>query len=118
MRIRGVTGQRGAALGMVVLVAVCFSIAAFTALILALSRTRTKDFYKRRVVAHYAAEAGLVWAMQRLWADPSECFRGPNDLFIDPDGSGPLPSLPVQIKVPPPCTPFTVNKTLEATVSF
>jgi len=68
MRIReGWREQRGAALAMVLAVAVCFSIAAFTALILALSRPRTKDFYKRRAVAQYAAEAGLVWAMQRLW---------------------------------------------------
>lgn len=119
MRSGGQQGERGAALGMVVVIAVCFSIAAFTALILALSRTRTKDFYKRRVVAHYAAEAGLVWAMQRLWVDSSECFHGPNDFTVpDPDGAGPLQPITVQITVPPPCTPFTVNKVLEATVTF
>ena len=68
-----ISNQRGMALGMAVLVAVCFSIAAFTALVLALSRAKQKDFYKRRARAQYVAEAGLVWAMERLWVDQTYC---------------------------------------------
>ena len=68
-----IRSQRGVALGMVVLVAVCFSIAVFTALVLALSRAKQKDFYKRRARAQYVAEAGLVWAMEQLWVDQTYC---------------------------------------------
>lgn len=104
----GLREQRGAALAMVVLVAVCFSIAAFTALILALSRARTKDFYKRRAVAQYAAEAGLVWATQRLWADGTYCGV---------PGPPPINGLTVTITVSPPCVPG-VNHTLSSKVTF
>ena len=97
--------ERGAALGMVVLVAVCFSIAAFTALVLALSRVRQKDFYKRRAIAQYAAEASLVWAMQQLWVDDAYC-----------GGSGPTVSGLTPTITVTSCIPGS-SRTIQSTVA-
>ena len=112
--------ERGAALGFVIAIAALFAIAVFAALVMALSaRQHSTEFYEQRLRARYAAESGIVWAMQRLWADPTECFPGPGDFTVpDPDGAGPLAPIDVQISVPPPCTPATVNKTLKATVTY
>ena len=73
MRLKG---ERGVALGMVILIAVVFSIAAFTVLIVVLSQARVAAFYKKRVKAQYVAEAGAVWAMQQLWVNPAFCGPG------------------------------------------
>jgi len=112
--------KRGAALGLVLAVAALFSIAVFVALVMVLSaRQHSTEFYEQRLRARYAAESGIVWAMQQLWVDPSECFHGPGDFTVpDPDGPGPLGPIDVQIDVPPPCTPFTIQKTLRATVTY
>ena len=37
------------------------------------SRMSTAQQAKDRVQARYASEAGLVWAMQCLWANPAYC---------------------------------------------
>lgn len=66
-------GQRGAALAAVVAASVVFSVSAAAVLTMGLHRTRTARFNEHRLRAKYAAEAGLVWALQRFWDDPSKC---------------------------------------------
>ncbi len=68
------TNERGAILAIVIMAAVVFAIAAFALLTITLSsRKQARDVHQQRVRAHYAAEAGLVWAMQRLWVNPAYC---------------------------------------------
>ena len=40
---------------------------------LSASRSQTSSLQAHRLKAQYAAEAGLVWAMQRLWRDQAYC---------------------------------------------
>ena len=64
--------ERGMALGIVLMASIVFSIAAYGVLTMAVSRAQQEDFLgDRRIRAHMAAEAGLVYAMQKLWADPN-----------------------------------------------
>ncbi len=65
--------RRGMALGVVILSAVVFSIAAFVMLTMAMSQARLRNLSERRFRAKYVAEAGLVWAMEQLWANPAYC---------------------------------------------
>ena len=98
--------ERGIALAMVIVMAVVFSIAAFTSLTVALSafRRQTKGVSSSSELrARYAAEAGLVYAMERLWANPGypqQCCAPPgggtgcsgqtktDTLQLDTDGVG------------------------------
>ena len=62
--------ERGIALGIVILTSVVFAVAAFAVLTMALSRMQvSRATGASRLRSTYAAEAGLVWAMQQLWAD-------------------------------------------------
>ena len=65
--------ERGLALGMVVVLSVVFAIAAFAAMMIAVSRAQTSAVQEHRLQAQYAAEAGLVFAMQQLWSNPNYC---------------------------------------------
>ena len=107
---------RGVALVFVFVIAVIFSIAAFAMLTIALSASRRPGLgSESRFRATYAAEAGLVWAMQRLFVSPSDCFPANPDVSIDTDGPGPLPATGVDITATP-CPPS--NTTLRAKVIF
>ena len=69
--------ERGIVLGIVIITAVIFSIAAYAMLFVAMShRQRIKEFDVDRLRARYAAEAGLVWAQEQLWDDPPPPFCG------------------------------------------
>ncbi|MBI4322761.1 MAG: hypothetical protein HY596_00620 [Candidatus Omnitrophica bacterium] len=67
------TNERGVALGMVIVMALIFAVAAFGVMTLSVSRSQTSGLQAHRLKAQYAAEAGLVWAMQRLWQDQAYC---------------------------------------------
>ena len=111
-------GERGFALMMVLITAVVFTVAAFAALTIAVSgaqqMTVISDDHLR---ARYSAEAGLVWAMQWLWAHPAECFLGSSDFSIDTDGAGSLPLTWVDIAADP-CPGPGVSGTLSAKVTY
>lgn len=63
--------ERGLILGVMVISAFVFSVAALAALTVAFGQSQqAKEFHEDRLSARYAAEAGVVWAMQRLWANP------------------------------------------------
>jgi hypothetical protein len=49
------------------------SISAYAVLMLARSQALQARFYRERVRGRYTAEAGIVWAQQRLWNDPTYC---------------------------------------------
>ena len=65
--------KRGAVLAVVVGVAIVAAIAAYAILLMVLAQGRHARFYRERLRARYAAEAGIVWAQQRLWRDPTYC---------------------------------------------
>ena len=100
--------ERGIVLGMAIIAAIIFSIAAFAMLMMAMNqRRRIKEFDVDRLRARYAAEAGLVWAQERLWVDPNFC-------------GGPLPTkvndLDVTVTVSPPCPGATHQ--IKASVTY
>ena len=98
---------RGAALVIVLVSALIFSIAAFGVLTMAVSRAQQVDYVSEtRIRARFAAEAGMVWATQRLWATPGwppGCVPGNDQAApvwtIDTDGAGPLPPTNVNVMV-------------------
>ena len=107
--------RRGIALVVVLLTAVVFSIAAFGVLTVAVSRARQIDYLgEDRIRYRAAAEAGLVWAMQRLWVTPGWCGAPPFPP-LDTDGDG-IPETVVSITVAP-CGP-NVQHTLDAKVTW
>ena len=89
---------RGMILGMVIMMAVIGSIASYGVLQIAVNQSLHARFHGERTRARYAAEAGIVWAQQQLWNDPTYCG--------DPD---PPPAqfdgIVVDVIVSPPCVP-------------
>ena len=74
---RGTMPQRGAALlGFVIATALLASIGGYALLLGATSQVRQGRVATKRGQARSLAEAGLVTAMQRLFADPSYCPGG------------------------------------------
>ena len=61
-------------LGASILTALVCSVIAYLVVFLAVSQARQARFYHRRVRARYATEAALVWAQQKLRADPAFCM--------------------------------------------
>ena len=94
MRARRHRDERGFALGVVIITAVIFSVAAFAILMMGITRARIGRLDQERARAYYAAEAGVVWAMQKLWVDPrfdsSPGWAGPpNDpAWMDTNADG------------------------------
>jgi len=116
MRRADMGNERGIALGVVILSAIMFSAAAVAVLQMSMNSSQTSDFHEQRLRARYAAEAGLVWAMQKLWADPSECFPGSPDFTLDSDDNPATPDEKVDISVDGPCP--AANLTLKAKVVY
>ena len=73
--------ERGIVLAVAILTAITCSIAAYLVLFLAISQARQARFYHQRVRARYATEAAIVWAQQRLRADPAYCNTAIPPLF-------------------------------------
>ncbi len=65
--------ERGAILGIVLLSSLVFSVASLAVLTMASSRAQATHRDATKLRARYAAEAGLVWAMERLWVNPAYC---------------------------------------------
>lgn len=64
--------KRGTALGVVLMASIVFTVSAFAVLTIGMSSNqRTELLYGDRIKARYAAEAGVVWTMQKLWQDPT-----------------------------------------------
>ena len=79
--------ERGAILGLVTVMALACAIASYTVLMMAGSDVRQGGFYEGRTESRYAAEAGLIWAMQQLWVDPYwQSAAGTTDVTVDVNG--------------------------------
>ena len=66
-------GQRGSILVISILTALVCGIGAYAMLMIAMASARTATFFPGRSTARYAAEAGIVWAQDRLMDDPTYC---------------------------------------------
>ena len=77
--------QQGTVLPLTVAIALLASISAYTILMMARAQALQARFYRERTLARYAAEAGIVWAMQRLWNDPAWSSGAGTD-FTTPEG--------------------------------
>ncbi len=109
--------QQGAVLAAMMMASAVFSAAAYSILFLAVSQARQAESLEDRVQARYAAEAGIVWAMAQLQANPDLRFSaGTTDL----DGVTGIDLGGYRVDVfddcpalPNPC----VNRTLKATAT-
>ena len=77
--------ERGMVLGIVLLSSIVFSIASLAMFTLAMSHTQASHHETEKLRARYAAEAGLVRAMEKLWNDPAYCGEA---WSIDTNGDG------------------------------
>ena len=109
--------ERGVVLGLVIITSVIFGIAAFGILMLAMSRLRVGNVLgEGRLRAQYAAEAGLVMAMQKMW-DPANCaaLGSPYNLDTNNDGTN---DTTVTVTVTPCPIASGVPSKLQAKVTF
>lgn len=86
-----VRSNRGAILVFVMGTALVCAIAAFTVLLMAVSNARHARSTRERVKARYLAEAGQVYARERLWTEPAYCPGAPVTLDTDGDGVADTP---------------------------
>lgn len=107
--------RRGAALGIVIFIAMICGIASYFMLFAAATEARHSKFFRERITARQAAEAGLVIVMQRLWGDPGYCGVGGTgtETFNIPNGAA-IVLVTVNIS---DCT-LGAPKTLRAQVSY
>ena len=66
-------GEQGSVLVIAILTALVCAISAYAVLMIAMSSARTTQFFPGRTAAWYAAEAGIVWAQDRLMDNPAYC---------------------------------------------
>lgn len=101
-------------MSLVIITAVIFGIAAYTALFMAVSRLRRSgSLTVRQVQASLAAQGGMAWAMQKLIDDPTwGSAAGDVDLTLN--------GMQVDVIVPrcpsPPCDP--ANRSLRVRVVY
>ena len=83
----GYSNERGVALAIVLVMTVVFGITAFGLLYMAVNRAQQSQFMgEDRLRAKYAAEAGLVKVMSRLFESPGD--PGPWVYPFDSDNDG------------------------------
>lgn len=111
------SGERGVVLGIVIITAIIFGIAAFGLLSMAVNQARQATFVSQdRARARYAAESGLVMAMQELWVDQNDCVFGPYNLDTNGDGANETTVTVTRSGICPP--PPNTLSTLQAKVTF
>lgn len=111
--------RRGAALGIVIFIAMVCGIASYFMLFAAATEARHSKFFRERITARQAAEAGLVIVMQRLWADPAYCGTGSGSEVFQvpiPKPVGPPNLIPVTVSISD-CNPAN-PKSLSARVDY
>lgn len=64
-----IKNQKGSAIWTTLAIAIVCAIAAYGALFAAQCAAQRSQFHRERTRARYAAEGGLVWAQDQLWAD-------------------------------------------------
>ena len=110
--------ERGIALGLVLIATVIFGIAAFGLLFMAMSQSQQQSFLSEdRLRARYAAEAGLVMAMQEMWQN--DCvFGAAGNYLLDTDNDG-TNETTVTVTMTPACPPAAATPSkLQAKVTW
>ena len=112
-------------MGLVILMALVFSVAAYAVLFMVMSLKQRAGYHEHNLRARYAAEAGMVWAMQQLWINPNwTSIQGNVDKVVDTSGDGienPVDPLDTRIDVVTggPCSPPTAGcQKLEVGVQY
>ena len=82
--------QRGAALGLVMVMAIVIATAIYGLLMMATSHARQAAFSSAALRARYASDAGMVWAYERLREDPTYCAGVGDAGDLDPPPIGGL----------------------------
>ncbi len=104
--------KRGAVLTFTLVMAFLFAVAAYADIMMALSQAEQARFFKERPAARYASESGVVWAMQRLWQDPTWSSAAGNVDFTMPDGT------PVDVIIPPCVNNPCEDRAIQAKVAY
>ena len=65
--------RRGIALAAALMFALIASISAYVLLFMAHATARQSYIFRKRAESRFASEAGVVWALQRLWPDTAYC---------------------------------------------
>ena len=118
--------ERGAVLGLAIAVALLASIITFAVLQAAMNQSQIGKFYFDRTRSRYAAEAGIVWAQQRLRLNPA--FTDPLDGAADcvmPAAGGNIVCIPAPLPVGigidvwvPGCAPPPCRQTIQSKVVY
>ena len=104
--------ERGVILGVAIAIALLASIAAYTVLQIGMYQARHAEFYRDHTASRYAAEAGLVWAQQNLYANPT---WGGGTLPVAVGGA----NVNVVVTVNPPCAVAPCpGRTVQAKVTY
>jgi hypothetical protein len=111
----GVRNEDGAVLLVILIAALISTISLYALLQMAISQARRNRLHLARPAARHAAELGLVWAQQRLWLNPNDCFGASPDVQIDADADPSTPDMPVNVTATP-CPPAPSQ--LTATVVY
>ena len=98
--------ERASVLWLLLVVSLVAAVASYGALFAAISHARRTKFNRTRTAARYAAEAGLVWAMERLWQDPSWTPPGGTPTLTI-NGIGVIVTMPNCTQTP--CEPRTLQ---------
>lgn len=110
--------QRGAVLGIVLVLAFICSVSAYVVMFLASAEALRNRVFPDRTEARYLAEAGMVLAMQRLWANPTTYCSGTEYIDINGDGTASaLSGEPAVTVTVTPCGAANVHQ-LQTTVSY
>lgn len=78
--------DRGAILAVTLMMALLAAIVAYTVLQLAVSQGRQGRFFRTQTTARYLAEAGMVFAYERLREEPDYCPDPTAPVLVDTDG--------------------------------
>jgi len=108
---RAAWGERGAVLGFAIMTAFLASLAAYAMLVIAASQAQHARFHREHASARHAAEAGLVWARERL---TREFAGGPT--FCGTPGPPDINGMSVEVTVSP--CPGGWPRTVSSTVTY
>jgi type II secretory pathway component PulK len=104
--------ERGIALAVVLLATILCAGGTIAMVVMTTGSSQRARGYRERLQAQYAAEAGLVWAMQQLWRDNDYCNQA------DPADPPAINGMTVDIRVKNPTDCGTKTVALQARVAY
>ena len=109
--------ERGTVTGLAIMMAVISALYSYVLWQLVTTASQHARHCRQRSAALYAAEAGLVWAQQQMFAGLGGCFASNPDISVDHDGIVATPAIPVNI-IAAPCPGPGVQTRLSAIVNW